>query len=156
MFMKVKGSSLAVTLIPILVVVIYYMLIFYPFTLLFPSFPFQYLFLAPYGLYFFYILNNKRIGQSMLFAIYIRIFSDYPLLIGWYVISHVFDGVLCVPLCSIIDDDICVGPVPLTQLQVQRLHSSPFDIRFVVNVCAEYKGPLASYMKFDPYLASVK
>ena len=48
------------------------------------------------------------------------------------------------PLCSIINEDIAMGPLPFSN-EVQTLQSPPYNIGAIVNMCAEAKGPMDTY-----------
>lgn len=132
----------------------------YPISFIFPLIPYRF-----YALFFscamFPIVINRTPFHYIFgyqspevftartwYRIYIQLFWNPPLMFASLIIAKVFGGVLFSPLISIIDDDICIGSLPITNANVLALYSDPYHIRGIVNCCMESEGPIVEYDKY--------
>eukprot|EP01084_Bolivina_argentea_P255932 430670_1 len=90
----------------------------------------------------------NTLADKLWFRLMMKVFVTPPLLLSYQIVSA-SNGQLSAPLISIIDDNICVGALPLTEKDVLKLYKPPYNIRGVINLCDEAVGPKCIYPKYD-------
>ena len=134
---------------------IYFAVICYPISRIWFFIPYHYcLLFTSYSLFFFIYnrdilgIDNETLSYKLWFRFWLNIFFNPPLLLSWHIVSY-FGGQLSAPLCTIIDNNICVGALPCSKLNVLTLYSDPYHIRAIINLCDECKGPINEYNKYN-------
>eukprot|EP01084_Bolivina_argentea_P118044 209530_1 len=132
---------------------LYFAAIMYPASFLLPI-PYHLCLLMSYSSAIFiyerdlFGIDHEKCANNYWFKIWLSLFFNPPLLLSWNIVSY-FGGQLMAPLASIIDENICVGTLPCSQANVETLHSSPLNVRAVINLCDETIGPVLQYEKYN-------
>ena len=89
-------------------------------------------------------LSMRNPTQSTWFDVYfITVCWDPPLLLLVRALSKTGQRLLT-PLATIVDDHVVIGSLPLPE-DVATLAAAPYNVRYVINMCQEYAGPVKEY-----------
>eukprot|EP01084_Bolivina_argentea_P255933 430671_1 len=129
---------------------VYYAILMYPMSYILYFIPYHWLLLWSYHAVFLLVYHHYRntLADKLWFRLMMKVFVTPPLLLSYQIVSA-SNGQLSAPLISIIDDNICVGALPLTEKDVLKLYKPPYNIRGVINLCDEAVGPKCIYPKYD-------
>ena len=150
----IKGERTIDGILCGLIYAIYFAIISIPIASIWFFIPYHWCLLTAYSILFFVYnrdllgINDEKLSDALWFRLWLQFFFNPPLLIAFNVVAY-FGGQLSAPLCTIIDDNICVGALPTSTGNVLKLYGDPYHIRAVVNLCDESQGPMKEYEKYN-------
>lgn len=108
-------------------------------------------------------LNDIASHNDIFYKYYIQYFWSLPIISSMKLLSNIYrimpTNIISIdnyinhgiqsPLISIINDDICVGRLPLNNYDVDIIRNEPYNIGAIINMCIEATGPTHEYQKYD-------
>lgn len=103
-------------------------------------------------------LKDIASHNDIFYKYYIQLFWSLPIISSMKLLSNIYKRApmdiylnhgIQSPSISIINDDICLGRIPLNCRDVEIMTNDPFNIGAVINMCIESNGPLNEYNKYD-------
>eukprot|EP01083_Nonionella_stella_P205636 748676_1 len=91
--------------------------------------------------------DPNTIEDALWFRLWLAVIWNPCLLIAMKSITY-FGGQIGSPLVVIIDDNICMGALPMSNPNVLELYGDPYHVRAVINMCSEASGPMGEYNKY--------